>query len=438
VATLVGGFVALSPSAHAEVEVEVVDLPGIDVVQINGLVDPPNASLLIDAIESAETRGSTLLVIQLDSGGAVDVDLWRLYQRINTAKVPIVVWIGPAGASARGASAQLATAGSYLSMASNAKIGPCSAFTLDGRPPPVFSLSPGRLSPFDCLLGDRINAKSALAQGVADSIDPALRNLLFALDGKTLASGAGGSVEISTRIVDPGSDEPSLNQDLRFQKLSIGGQVLHTLNAPWVAFFLFVAGMALIVFELYAASVGAAAIVGAIALICAFTGFSHLPVNWLGLGLLTLGLLGLTIDLQAGGVGFWSGFGVLAMIAGSVFLYDGSSRLDPPWWTIALVILGTVAFFAGGLPAMLRTRFSTPTIGREGIIGEMGTAEVDVNPEGVVRVRDALWKARVNRATPIKAGAPVRVVAVEGLALEVEPESGGAEDYRERARKRKP
>jgi len=49
----------------------------------------------------------------------------------------------------------------------------------------------------------------------------------------------------------------------------------------------------------------------------------------------------------------------------------------------------------------------------------------------------ARWRARTNRATPIAAGDPVRVVEIDGLVLEVEPEEGGAEDYREKYRERK-
>jgi membrane-bound serine protease (ClpP class) len=67
-------------------------------------------------------------------------------------------------------------------------------------------------------------------------------------------------------------------------------------------------------------------------------------------------------------------------------------------------------------------------------VGELGTAVADVRPEGVVNVRDALWPARTNRATPIAAGDRVRVVSVEGTSLEVEPEEGGARDHRERRR----
>jgi membrane-bound serine protease (ClpP class) len=67
------------------------------------------------------------------------------------------------------------------------------------------------------------------------------------------------------------------------------------------------------------------------------------------------------------------------------------------------------------------------------MIGELGTADVAVDPDGVVTVRGARWRARTNRATPVQGGDTVRVVAVEGVVLEVEPEEGGAKDYRDRS-----
>ena len=93
-----------------------------------------------------------------------------------------------------------------------------------------------------------------------------------------------------------------------------------------------------------------------------------------------------------------------------------------------IVCVATAVFMLGGMTAMIRSRFATPTVGREGLLGEMGTAEVDVAPDGVVRLREARWRARTNRATPIHAGDPIRVVAIDGLVLEVEPETGGARE----------
>ena len=97
-----------------------------------------------------------------------------------------------------------------------------------------------------------------------------------------------------------------------------------------------------------------------------------------------------------------------------------------------LVLAGLVVFMVAAMPAVVRSRYSTPTVGREGIIGEMGTAEADVAPEGVVLVRGARWRARTNRATPIDAGQAVRVVSIDGLLLEVEPLEGAARDHRDR------
>jgi membrane-bound serine protease (ClpP class) len=84
------------------------------------------------------------------------------------------------------------------------------------------------------------------------------------------------------------------------------------------------------------------------------------------------------------------------------------------------------------MPSMVRKRFATPTIGREWLIGESGSAVGDIDPDGTVTVAGARWRARTNRATPLKHGDEVRVVAIDGVTLEVEPLTGAARDYRER------
>ncbi|MCB1026737.1 MAG: NfeD family protein, partial [Microthrixaceae bacterium] len=68
----------------------------------------------------------------------------------------------------------------------------------------------------------------------------------------------------------------------------------------------------------------------------------------------------------------------------------------------------------------------------------LGDVTEAVDPDGTVRIQGALWKARANRSTPLSVGARARVVEVDGLVLEVEPEEGGAKDYREMRGKRTP
>jgi membrane-bound serine protease (ClpP class) len=288
------------------------------------------------------------------------------------------------------------------------------------------------------LAANRLGSVEAAKVGATNGVRPTLGELIVQLDGKTVQTAA-GAVKLSTaKVVGEGRDRRRQpNQDVVFNRLGLGASLLHRLISPSITYLLIVTGLALIVFEFYTASIGLAGLVGAACVIGAFVGFSHLPVHWWALGLLFLSVLGFTIDVQAGGLGPWTVIGVVSLIAGSWWLYGGSSQLRPSWWVLLVVMGGFALFMLGGMTAMIRSRFSTPTIGREGMVGEEGTAEVAVDPEGVVLIRGARWRARTNRATPVAAGDPVRVVSVEGLVLEVEPPEGGAEDYRERARNRR-
>jgi membrane-bound serine protease (ClpP class) len=398
------GLVGIVAAAGAQSEV----VSGrVDVVQVNGLIDPSNAALITSTLRGAQRDGASLLVYQIDASGAVDTNIAPIAQELRDSRVPVAAWVGPSGGGAKAAAACLALATGYVGVAPGAKL---------GKPEPVY---------YDDTSKKVVCEDPSQPATVVKNVGT-LQDFVASLDGKTI-----NGVKVTTLKGQPG--HKTLTLDVHFHKLDLTQQLAHTLNTPWVAYFLFVVGLLLIVFEFFTAGVGIAGAVGALALIGGCFGFSHLPVNVWAVGLLMLGVFGLSIDVQAGGLGAWSFIGAAALTAGSIWLYGGSSQLDPNWWILLLVIGGAVLFMLSGMTAMVRSRFSTPTIGREDLVGEMGSAEADVAPDGVVRVRDALWKARTNRATPIKAGDSVRVVSVEGIVLEVEPESGGAKDYRHRS-----
>jgi len=121
-------------------------------------------------------------------------------------------------------------------------------------------------------------------------------------------------------------------------------------------------------------------------------------------------------------------------VLGSWFLYDDlpGTSLRLGWITLVVGVAGVLLTFIVGMPSMVRTRFATPTIGREWMIGTDGVAVGAIDPEGVAQVGQAKWRARTNRATPLAAGDALKVVAIDGVTLEVEPVEGAARDYRER------
>jgi membrane-bound serine protease (ClpP class) len=421
---------------------------GIDVVKVDGLLDPPTASLVRDAIRRANARRSTMIVLQLDSGGSVDVDVEPLLRDVQRSRVPVVVWIGPSGAKAKGAATLLAESAPVVSVSSGSSIGAADPLRLDEPGATNRRVVTDRLEALALrwgrdgagarrLAATNLPADAAHRAGAVNTVEPTVGELIVSLDGRAVPTAAGPKLLSTATVVGEGTGRRRQpNQEVRFDRLDIANQLLHTLISPSIAYLLFVAGLALMVFEFYTCGIGLAGLAGAVALIGAFVGFTHLPVAWWAAGLLMLAVFGFAVDVQAGGLGVWTFIGGASLLAGSLTLYGGSARLNPPWWVLAIVIVGTALFMLGAMTAVVRSRFSTPTVGREGMIGEDGRAEVDVAPDGVVVIRGARWRARTNRATPIDAGDAVRVVAVEGLVLEVEPEEGGARDYRDRARSR--
>ena len=132
-------------------------------------------------------------------------------------------------------------------------------------------------------------------------------------------------------------------------------------------------------FEFYTAGVGVAAVVGAGFLVLAAYGLAALPTQPLGVILLAVGVIGYAVDVQAGAPRAWTVIGTVALAVGSVRLYDG---MAPSPLVMALVVAGVALFMVAGMPSMVRARFSTPTIGRESMIGEVGVAAGRRRPRG--------------------------------------------------------
>jgi len=408
--------------------------PGpVDVLQVSGLIDPIVIGAIDDAIERTVDDGSQALVLQVNSRGAVvgRDEVEELLERIATAPLPIAVWVGPSGARLYGTPAQLLAVADVTGMAAGARVGHT------GVP-----LRPGGVSvdfgAADVVLrGGSVGLTQArelgvFKQRVEDQGIPTVKNMVDALDGFE----EGGRVVETTeqQTLDDGTVRRDTTTVVRFAKLSLVDQLFHTAASPAVAYLLLLAGLALLVFEFFTAGVGIAGVVGATATVLAATGLATLPARGWAVGLILAAMLAFAVDVQVGIPRLWTGIGAVLAIVGSFWLFEPlpGTTLRPSWITLLAGIGGLILAFVVGMPSMVRSRFATPTIGREWMIGEIGEVVEAVDPDGVVSVGDARWRARTNRATPVTTGEPVRVVAIDGVTLEVEPLEGAARDHRER------
>ncbi|MHB8464206.1 MAG: NfeD family protein [Acidimicrobiales bacterium] len=382
-----------SPAAPAKVR--------IDIVKVSGLIDPINADLLARSLRSAAREHAVLLVWQLNSSGGT-VSAARIRELADGAKhstTPVAVWIGGSGRPrSLGEAWTLARSADFVGEAPGSRVG-------NGPPPP--GAAP------DGLEHRTISGDDAADQHLIDEGAPTLVSFLGDLSGHTIKG---------TRL-DLGTHGFRKDAQFAFSQLSVVPKLFHTAASPNVAFVMLMIAMAMVVFEFFTAGVGVAAGTAVIFGVLAAYGLHVLPVHIYAVVLLVLSVLGFAIDVQAGAPRFWTLVGVAAFVGGALELYDGYAVA--PWVVASMgVLLGL--FMIGGMPAMVRSRFSTPTIGRESMVGTTGVAVSMLSPEGTVRVNGAPWRARTNRATPIDPGDAVRVVAIDGLLLEVEPAPASA------------
>lgn len=389
------------------------------VLRLSGLIDPVIVEFVEQSIIDVEaTEGYVGVVLEIDSTGSVvsDAELERFVVGLRTASVPVSAWIGT-GAQARGGAAELVMALPHSGMAAGSRIGEVGSRRLSAATfgPELADLSPE-------IRSRTVSAGRAVELGLVEFAVPTFPQYLAQLDGvRTAPSGEQGDnrIELLTSVV--------------FSKPALGPQLLHTVASPAVAYLLLGIGLGLLIFEFFTAGVGLAGVLGAGAALGASYGLGVLPFRTWALVCCLLAALAFAIDIQVGVPRLWTAIGLVLWTVGSVFLFDG---VHLPFPALLTGIIGMAIAMVSGMPAMVRARFGTPTIGREWMLGQLAEVVEAVDPDGVVRIEGALWRARTNRATPLGVGETARVVHLDGLTLEVEPETGAAVDYRERRRSR--
>lgn len=387
----------------------------VRIIEVSGLIDPVMADFLLRELDQAEADEVLGVVLQLDSKGSVidAVDYIGLASRLQDSTVPIAMWVGPSGSVAYGGAAELLGVADVVGVAGGSRIGETGESRL-----PEATFEPPFGSATQRLVDNSITAQEAIDLGI--SVGPietssVLREFVAQLPEYQAPT------QDSTSTV--GLSQP------QFRQLPLTLQLFHTVASPEVAYLFFVGGLALLVFELFTAGVGIAGGLGAFLLVLGSYGLSVLPVRSVAVAALVLALLAFAVDIQTNIPRLYTAIGMLLFVFGTFALYDGVSMSII---TAGVGVVGAALYAYSGMPSMVRTRFSSPTIGRSWIIGELGEATSDIDPEGTVRIKDAPWRAVTNRATPLQAGDRVRVVGLDRMLLEVEPEAGGAKDYRDR------
>lgn len=371
---------------------------GIDVIEISGPLDDLAVRYLIEELDASESRGAIAAIIQLDSPGALSNDLDDLLELVASPSLPVVVWVGEAPAIAYGGAGDVLEAAALSTAAPGAEIG---------------------------YYGDLPDDVETIDEGSTrvQEVQAAIGQIVVWLDGQQLGSADGSQVTLETAevVTEDGQSRLRPTVDIRFQEQSVLERVVRSALRPEVALFYLMAGLALVAFEFYALGPGIAAATATIPLLLGGYGLVALPIRWWALALVLAAWLGLTVDFQWGSFGRLSLISLVALFGGGLGLFDTGPAFPATWWGVLLVVVGVAAFYFSAMPTVARSRFSTATIGRDHLIGRHAVALTGFEPDGVIEIDGARWRATAHREAGIEPGRVVEISGLEGAYLEVEP-----------------
>jgi membrane-bound serine protease (ClpP class) len=398
------------------------------VVEAQGTVTSVTIGYLRRALHLAEASDASALVIRLSSGGGVLRDMRPFAVEIAAARVPVVVYVTPAGMQSGAAGAL------FLSAAHISAMAPASSF---GSPNPLTRVDSALTQQTRDLVLDSVTDEirdwnaargrntdwvdRAVREGVVLTNEQAIgmnppavdlvaadqQELLTLLDGRVVKLADGRDVQLATLGRDPTPVAATLWEQLRM-----------ALADPTVAFVLLVIGALAIYLEFAAPGTTIFAGVGVVLLVGAAVGLLALPVRWWSVLLLLLafGLLGAEFFTPTHGA--LAITGIALVVVGALTLIDPAQAPDTAiaLWVVLLVAFALATFAALGIWLAFRTRSRPVTTGQEGMIGRLAEVRQRLDPDGMVFVEGALWQA-VSEDGAADVGDWVRVVAMHDLRL---------------------
>jgi membrane-bound serine protease (ClpP class) len=435
--------------------------PAVVVLDVDGAISPGTADYVVRGLKSAAADQARLVVLQIDTPGGLDISMRQIIKQVIASPVPVVAFVAPEGARAASAGTYILYASHIAAMAPATNLGAATpvAIGIGGEPEPGNQTRKGgkddgqqsnkdasptgseQAAPGSAMEHKQVNdasaylrslaqmrgrnvewAELAVRQAVSLSAEEALKlkvieviardvpDLLRQLDGrKVYVMGVGRTLDMSGARID------TLEPDWRSRLLAV-------IADPSIAYLLMLAGIFGLFFEFSNPGYVLPGVVGAISLLLAMFAFQMLPINYAGLGLIILGLAFMIAEVFMPSFGALGIGGVVAFVIGSVMLIDtGIPGYGVPWFLIVpMAIAGTLfIFFVAGMALKARQR---PVVsGREELIGSSGEVLEDFDgKDGWARVHGENWRIRSHQ--PLSRGQRVRVVSMDGLILDVEPE----------------
>jgi membrane-bound serine protease (ClpP class) len=409
--------------------------PVVYTAEIDGIIHPIAAEYVRETIDRADRAGAALVVFTLRTPGGLVDSTRDINNAIIRAKTPVAVFVGPSGNRAASAGFLITIAADVAAMAPGTHIG--AAHPVAGNGEKIDDTMARKMASdvaayARTLATQRKRNVALVEQAVMESRSfteqealgaaPPLVDLVAAdvpdlirkLDGRTIARFDGHTETIHTA-----------GASTIFVGMTWPQRVLSAVAHPQVAYLLLTLGTLGLTIELWSPGAILPGIAGGICLLLAFFAFQVLPVSYAGVLLILFGLALLVLEIKVTSFGLLAVGGIVSLLFGSMMLIDSPlPELQVGLRLIVPVTLGIASVLLFLVRLGVQSQRAEPVTGTAGMIGEVGhvLTTIDTTGAGRVRTHGEIWTATASE--PIPAGATVRVIGISGLVLRVRPEQG--------------
>ena len=392
-------------------------------ITVDAPIHPVTSEYVVKSIAQADRDGADLIVLTLNTPGGLDTSMREIISAIVNAKTPVAAYVGPSGARAASAGFLIALASDVFAMAPGTSTGAAHPVSLSlagqGMDKTMEEKVVNDAAAYVRTIAEKrersvrmaedavrkslsYTESEALAGDLIDLVAGSEEDLVARLDGRVVKR-FDGSVRTLALAGRPVVERP----------MSFRQRFLLTIANPNLAYILLMIGLLGLYFEFSHPGAIFPGVLGGISLLLAVFAFQILPINYVGLGLILLAVILFILEIKVQSFGMLAVGGIAAMIIGSLMLVKAPiAELRPSLRIVLPVVLGVSAIVIFLLTLVIRAHARRPVSGREGMIGEVGTARTDLSPAGKVFVHGELWEAVAEE--PVRAGEKVKVIEVLG------------------------
>lgn len=400
--------------------------PRVIAVDVDGIIHPVTTEIISNAIDQATHENAAAVLLRLNTPGGLLDATREITSRIVASHVPVIAYVTPSGGRAASAGFFILVSADIAAMAPGTNTGASSPVLMGEQMDPVMRskvendasawlrsivTKRGRnaeLAEETIRKAKAFTEKEALENHLIDLIEPDEAHLFAALDGREIARFDGRKETLHLAGAEVTVYRPSARE-----------RIISTVADPNVAFILLVLGALGIYVEFSMPGLIVPGIAGGILALLGLSGLAVLPINWIGVALLILGAAMFVLEAKFATHGLLGGGGTIALVLGALLLVNGPPEVRIHLSTALAVALPFALITMFLVTLVVRARASKAIMSHGGLMNEIGEARTALAPAGKVFVHGEYWDA-VSSA-PVDAGREVRVVAVDGMKLKVEP-----------------